>query len=297
MEGEFAEVRILTVPAYWKCERFEIRVARPATVPRTMNDPHPGACRSLRDIKAQVEAEMREYGRRRLQEELQKEADRHGRIFPPQHPAGAAHPAPVTGAAPYASAEPVWEVGQALHGDDEEKVRPWVERRLHWLKHGQEKRWLKELAGQKRPGGAASEVVRRNQNYFAGHAGRMDYAGAARRDWPIGSGAVESACLTQQGRFKRPGQFWTREGLRHLSALQEARTNGHWAELWSQPVGGTIKMRTVTLGASQFIARPPAWAARVAATPSSQAGGRDASARARRQPPAACFAFMSSSHF
>lgn len=133
----------------------------------------------------------------------------------------------------YHASQHVWEVGRALHGDDEEKVRPWVERRLHWLKHGQEKRWLKELGGLKRPGGAAGEAVRRNQNYFAEHAGRMDYAGAARRGWPIGSGAVESACLSQQGRFKRPGQFWTRDGLRHLSALQEARTNGHWSQLWN----------------------------------------------------------------
>ena len=57
-----------------------------------INQPDPGACRSLRDIEAQVEAEMREYGRGRLQEELQKEADRHGRVFPPQHPACAARP-------------------------------------------------------------------------------------------------------------------------------------------------------------------------------------------------------------
>src|SRR5215212_932202 len=39
-------------------------------------------CRSLREIEAQVEAEMREFGRRRLEEELQKEADLHGQIFP-----------------------------------------------------------------------------------------------------------------------------------------------------------------------------------------------------------------------
>ena len=47
-------------------------------------------CRSLRVIEAQVEAEMRELGRRRLAEELQKEADLHGQIFPPQPAARAA---------------------------------------------------------------------------------------------------------------------------------------------------------------------------------------------------------------
>lgn len=92
---------------------------------------------------------------------------------------------------------------------------------------------MKELAGLKRPGGEAGEVVRRNQEYFARHAERLDYGRAAGRGWPIGSRAVESACLTQQGRYKRAGQFWTREGLRHPCALQEALTNNHWSQLWN----------------------------------------------------------------
>jgi hypothetical protein len=50
--------------------------------------------------------------------------------------------------------------------------------------------------------------------------------------WPIGSGTVESACRQRQCRFKRPGQFWTPKGMRHLSALTEARHNHHWDELW-----------------------------------------------------------------
>jgi hypothetical protein len=41
-------------------------------------------CRSLREIETQVEAEMREFGRRRMEEELQKEADQHGQVFPPE---------------------------------------------------------------------------------------------------------------------------------------------------------------------------------------------------------------------
>lgn len=53
-----------------------------------------------------------------------------------------------------------------------------------------------------------------------------------RGGWPIGSGAVESGCRTRQCRRKRPGQFWTKAGLRHLDALEEARDNGHWDQLW-----------------------------------------------------------------
>jgi len=40
--------------------------------------------RSLREIELEVEAEGREWTRRRLEERLQEEADREGGIFPPQ---------------------------------------------------------------------------------------------------------------------------------------------------------------------------------------------------------------------
>ena len=40
--------------------------------------------RSLREIEEEVEAEGREWTRRRLQERLQEEAARSGEVFPPQ---------------------------------------------------------------------------------------------------------------------------------------------------------------------------------------------------------------------
>jgi hypothetical protein len=40
--------------------------------------------RSLREIELAVEAEGREWMRKRLQEELQKEADQQGGVFPPK---------------------------------------------------------------------------------------------------------------------------------------------------------------------------------------------------------------------
>jgi hypothetical protein len=49
-----------------------------------MKDSDTGECRSLRELELEVEAEMREWGRQRLQEKLQEQADRHGRVFPPE---------------------------------------------------------------------------------------------------------------------------------------------------------------------------------------------------------------------
>lgn len=127
----------------------------------------------------------------------------------------------------------LWEVGRTVVGEEESRLVPWVEERLHRLRHGQEKKVLTELAGLKKKRGTSREVLVREQNYFATHAARMNDQTIARRGWPIGSGAVESACRQKPCRFKRPGQFWTPKGLRNRIALDEARRNHHWNQLWA----------------------------------------------------------------
>lgn len=132
----------------------------------------------------------------------------------------------------YHASQHVWELGRALHGEGDEAARPWVERQLHRLRHGQERAMLRDIATLRRPKGTAGAVVEREQHYFAGHAGRMNYQENEERGWPLGSGVVESACLQKQGRRKRAGQFWTSAGLAHLDALEEARDHGYWDQLW-----------------------------------------------------------------
>jgi hypothetical protein len=132
----------------------------------------------------------------------------------------------------YHGSEHLWALGRAGQGPDEARAKRWVERRLHRLRHGRERRVLQEIAALKRPRGQLGQEVRKEQNYFAGQAGRMNYQAIADRGWPIGSGAVESACRQSQRRFKGPGQFWTQAGLHHLCAVDEARQNNHWDELW-----------------------------------------------------------------
>src|SRR5262245_49352131 len=53
---------------------------------RTMNKstPDSGRVPSLEEIELEVEAEAREFARRRLQERLQQLADTHGGVFPPR---------------------------------------------------------------------------------------------------------------------------------------------------------------------------------------------------------------------
>ena len=131
----------------------------------------------------------------------------------------------------YHASQHVWALGQAVHGNGQ-AARGWVEQRLHQLRHGRQAGALRAIARLKAGRGQRGEAIRREQNYFAQHAQRLNYQALADRGWPIGSGAVESACLQRQGRFKRSGQFWTASGLRHLCALIEARQNDHWDALW-----------------------------------------------------------------
>lgn len=134
----------------------------------------------------------------------------------------------------YHASQHLHALGEVLHPRDERAREKWVQRQCHDLRHGHEPSVLRRLARLRGRRGASGEIIRREQNYFANHAGRMNYKAMAARGWPIGSGAVESACAQKQRRFKRPGQFWTARGLCHLNALIEARELNHWEELWPQ---------------------------------------------------------------
>jgi len=133
----------------------------------------------------------------------------------------------------YHASQHLHALGEALYPQDESQRQAWVNQQCHELRHGKDRRVLKRIAQLKVPVGAAGEVIHREKNYFASHSERTNYQQYSRRGWPIGSGAVESACAQRQRRFKRPGQFWTQAGLQHLNALIEARDLNYWDELWA----------------------------------------------------------------
>jgi hypothetical protein len=70
--------------------------------------------------------------------------------------------------------------------------------------------------------------------YFENHRAHIHYAARAAEGCPVGSGAMESLCGQLQGRFKRGGQFWTEPGRRRLMALEVARRNHDWNEVWQR---------------------------------------------------------------
>jgi hypothetical protein len=132
----------------------------------------------------------------------------------------------------YHGSQHLHALGAALHGEGTAATSAWVVPRRQRLRRGNAAKLLKELREMEPPAGEVGVVVRREQNYLAQHASRMNYREFS-KSGPIGSGAVESACRQRQCRFKRAGQFWTEDGMKHLCALQEARCNDHWEELWN----------------------------------------------------------------
>jgi len=109
-----------------------------------------------------------------------------------------------------------------------------VEGQCYGLRHGKERSVLRRIARLRRRRGTAGKSWSGSGTIFATHAGRINYQQIAARGWPIGSGAVESACAGIQKRFKRLGQFWRSRCLRRLNALIEAHELNRWDELWLQ---------------------------------------------------------------
>jgi hypothetical protein len=136
----------------------------------------------------------------------------------------------------YHASQHLWAVARELHGEDESAARKWVSPLLRQLKHGAEGQVVKKLenllrrcVGQAEPRVASME---REVNYFQNHREHLHYQSVEAQGCPKGSGAMESTCAQFQGRFKRTGQFWTPPGKARLMALELARRNGDWDDIW-----------------------------------------------------------------
>ena len=123
----------------------------------------------------------------------------------------------------------LWALAHHRFGDRTEEqqaqARAWVEPLLHDLRHGKENRVIRTLEELLLTREGRQKKVRTEVNYFKTHRDHLHYQAVGQRGGPIGSGAVESLCSQLQNRFKRTGQFWTRSGLRHLLAVEEAIRN------------------------------------------------------------------------
>jgi hypothetical protein len=130
----------------------------------------------------------------------------------------------------------LWTVAHEHFGEGSQEAQAWVEPLLHQLKHGGEAGVLQTLddllALWAETGAAGYETIQREAAYFHEHQDHIHYEELAAAGCPIGSGPMESTCGQLQDRFKRTGQFWTLPGEQHLMALELARRNNDWDEIW-----------------------------------------------------------------
>lgn len=136
----------------------------------------------------------------------------------------------------YHASQHLWAVAHTLHPENDPAARAWVEPLLHQLRHGGEVSVLRTL--QDLPAWCAKQsqplppTVLTEVKYFEKHRDHLQYATREAEGCPVGSGAMESFCAQMQGRFKRCGQFWSEPGRRRLMALDVARRNLDWNQVW-----------------------------------------------------------------
>jgi hypothetical protein len=136
----------------------------------------------------------------------------------------------------YHAAEHLGEVATAVYGAGTLRASAWLADQKHALLHHGAAPVLQALAAFTGLDARASEVVRRNHTYFTDRAARMDYPAFSARQFPIGSGAVESSCkvLIAQ-REKGAGMRWSAPGAQYIANLRALYRSApaRWAVWWA----------------------------------------------------------------
>ena len=126
----------------------------------------------------------------------------------------------------------LWQVARQLHGDTP-ATKGWMTRMSKHLQEGRASHVIAVI--EKAAASCTPEqrpILARECNYFREHQHRMDYDIAQELGEPSGSGAIESTCRQYQCRFKRPGQFWSKEGDDALLCLDTFWRNARWRILF-----------------------------------------------------------------
>jgi len=133
--------------------------------------------------------------------------------------------------------EHLWEIAHELYGAGSVQAKEWIKPLLHKIENKKEGIFdvISSLDQLKEKFVNKSKAIDKQIAYFQSHQSKMDYPNAKKREEPLGSGAIESTCKQYQGRFKRPGQFWSTSGDEALLSLETLFRNGQWNRLFPSP--------------------------------------------------------------
>lgn len=142
----------------------------------------------------------------------------------------------------YHACEHLAAVARAVHAGEPVRAATWFADQRHTLLHHGPAPILAALDACRDPDAdraldeSARDLVRRTHAYFSTHAARMDYPTFAARHFPLGSGAIESACkLLISQREKLSGMRWSPAGAQQTANLRAMYRSAppRWTAFWA----------------------------------------------------------------
>lgn len=135
----------------------------------------------------------------------------------------------------YHVSEYLAKAAPALAG--QKKSKSWLRRQQSRLLSNRGSKVLKALKGSLEPPATPTQAapIRTAYRYIQERLAYLDYQGARRVGYPIGSGEIESAHRHLiQKRLKLSGSWWKETNAQVLLNLRTARANGCWTQYWNQ---------------------------------------------------------------
>jgi hypothetical protein len=128
----------------------------------------------------------------------------------------------------YHATEHLWTLAHAVWGEGSSRAVEWVETQKTRLREGRLDDFFDALH-QWREAEPYRKAAEEQLRYFETNRGRLGYADALARGYPIGSGMVEAACKTIIGlREKQPGMRWRKRMAEVIAHLRCIYFSGRW---------------------------------------------------------------------
>ncbi len=128
--------------------------------------------------------------------------------------------------------EYLWQVANALYGEDDPDRHAWILEQTHHLLNGQAYDLaitFRQLAKEKGRSASQQKVLREVANYFENNRAYMDYAAYLQKGWPIASGVIEGVCRHfVKDRMELSGMRWSIDGAESLLHLRAVAENNDW---------------------------------------------------------------------
>lgn len=130
--------------------------------------------------------------------------------------------------------EYLWDVANALFGEDDQKRLPWMHQHTRQVLSGETRTVIEEfstLAAEPTTTARQREQLHKTAHYFERNLQYMDYATYLAHGWPIASGVIEGACRHfVKDRCELSGMRWSLTGAEQLLRLRAVAENDDWED-------------------------------------------------------------------